>query len=295
VSPGPTLESLYRQALARLAAAGCAEPEADARMLLSEAAGEPRLSLALHGDRAAPHDAAARLEAMIARRVAGEPVGRIIGRRAFWTLDVHLSAETLEPRPDSEALIEAALEALGPRRAEPLTILDLGVGSGCLLLSLMSECPASVGVGVDVSEGALRTARANARAAGLSDRCRWIAGDWDAALRLRADIILSNPPYIASGDIAMLARDVRLHDPHRALDGGADGLDAYRRLAGAIPRLLAQDGWAVIELGAGQRDDVTALFSAQGLAAAGCRHDLAGIPRALVLRHRNAMAGQPGT
>ncbi|MGL4728172.1 MAG: peptide chain release factor N(5)-glutamine methyltransferase, partial [Bosea sp. (in: a-proteobacteria)] len=223
-------------------------------------------------------------ETMLARRIAGEPVGRIIGHRDFWGISFQLSPDTLEPRPDSETLIEAALEALGPRKNAPLTILDLGTGTGCLLIALMSECASARGIGVDVSIGALRTARANAEAAGVGKRCHWIASDWDAALSVKADVILSNPPYIASSEVAGLAPAVRVHDPMRALDGGADGLVAYRRLGQALPHLLADEGLAVIELGIGQEAPVSDLSEAQGLTVVSCRKDLGGVPRALMLR-----------
>jgi release factor glutamine methyltransferase len=293
VSAAPTIEQLYRAGLARLQQAGCNEAGSgeagiDTRLLLAEAVGEPRLSLSWHGERPVSPDAAQRFEAWLVRRMAGEPVGRIIGHREFWGLSFKLSPDTLEPRPDSETLIEAALEALGPRREQPLTILDLGIGTGCLLIALMSECPQARGIGVDVSEAALRTARANAHAAALAARCHWIASDWDAAINLSADIILSNPPYIASGEIAGLARAVRAHDPMRALDGGADGLAAYRRLGNALPRLLAPEGTAIIELGIDQQASVSALFESQGLTTVSCRKDLGGLPRALVLRHDTA-------
>jgi release factor glutamine methyltransferase len=283
VNRAPTVESLWRSAQAQLQAAGAPEPEADARLLLAEAMGEPRLSRGLHGERPVSQEAQARFGAMLARRFAGEPVGRILGHREFWGLRFRLEPETLEPRPDSETLIEAALEALGPRRNVPLTILDLGTGTGCLLVALMSECPQATGIGVDRSEGALRAARENARAAGVAGRCGWIASDWDAALDCRADLVISNPPYIATGDIAGLGESVRGHDPALALDGGADGLDAYRRIADSLPRMLAAGGIAVLELGAGQRAAVASLCAESGLRFIACQSDLGGIERALVV------------
>jgi release factor glutamine methyltransferase len=283
VTGAATVESLWRSARASLYAAVASEPEADTRLLLAEAMEEPRLSLVLHGDRPVPQEAQVRFEAMLARRIAGEPVGRILGYREFWGLRFRLAPETLEPRPDSETLIEAALEALGPRRNEALTIVDLGTGTGCLLVALLSECPKASGFGVDRSEGALRAARENAEAAGLGDRCSWIASDWDTALNFQADVVISNPPYITTGDITGLEEGVRSHDPALALDGGADGLDAYRRIAAALPRLLAAQGLAILELGVGQRAPVTALCVESGLRIVACRSDLGGIERALVV------------
>jgi release factor glutamine methyltransferase len=283
VSPAPTVEELWRSARTKLAAAGATEADADTRLLLAEAMGEPRLSLGLHGERPVPHKAQTRFEVMLARRMGGEPVARILGYRDFWGLRFQLAPETLEPRPDSETLIEAALEALGPRRHEALTLLDLGTGTGCLLIALLSECPRAIGLGIDRSEGALRAARANAEAAGVSERCRWVASDWADALRLGVDLAISNPPYIATGEIAGLEEGVRSHDPALALDGGADGLKDYRRIATALPPLLKPDGIAILELGKGQRAAVSAICEENRLRVLGCRADLAGIERALVV------------
>jgi release factor glutamine methyltransferase len=283
VSRAPTVEALWRDGRAKLLAAGVPDAEAGARLLLAEAMAEPRLSPGLHGNRPVPQEAAARFGAMLARHISGEPVGRILGHREFWGLRFGLAPETLEPRPDSETLVEAALEALGPRRHEHLTIVDLGTGTGCLLVALMNECPKATGLGVDRSEGALRAARRNAEAAGVAGRCSWVASDWDAALDIRADIVISNPPYITTSDIAGLEAGVRAHDPALALDGGADGLDAYRRIAAALPRLLAPEGVAILELGAGQRAAVAALCAESRLKVIACRLDLGGIERALVV------------
>jgi release factor glutamine methyltransferase len=283
VKARPTVEALWRAGQARLRAARAPEPEADTRLLLAEAMGEPRLSLSLHGGHPVRREAEMRFEAMLARRLTGEPSGRILGYREFWGLRFGLAPETLEPRADSETLIEAALEALAPRRSEPLRFVDLGTGTGCLLVAMMSECVRASGLGVDRSENALRCARRNAEAAGVAGRCGWIASDWDAALDCRADLVISNPPYIATGDIPGLEEGVRHHDPALALDGGADGLEAYRRIAAALPRLIAPEGIAVLELGAGQRESVTGLCESAGLRIISCQRDLAGIERALVI------------
>lgn len=278
-----SLAAALRAATARLRTAGLPGADLDARLLLGHVLGEPRLSLALHGERPLALEQAVGFERLIARRLAGEPVARILGHREFWGIEFALSADTLVPRPDSETLVEAALDRLGDRSRAPFRIADLGTGSGCLLVALLAECPLATGLGTDLSPVALRAARANAEAAGVGARAVWLAANWAAPLAARFDLVLSNPPYIATADIAGLERDVREHDPARALDGGDDGLDAYRALAQALPRLLAPEGLAVVELGAGQRAEVERLMRAAGLAPAGCRRDLGGVERALLL------------
>ncbi len=257
-----------------LRVAGIDEPLFEARMLVAHLAGTP-LSAVHPGSTPVDPD---RIAPLLARRVAREPMALIVGRVGFWTLDLEVSADTLIPRPDSEAVVEAALAHPGRR------VLDLGTGTGCLLLSVLAERPGAWGVGIDISPGAAALARRNATANGLADRAAFLCGDWDAALAGRFDPVLSNPPYIATAAIAGLMPEVRDHEPARALDGGADGLDAYRRLVAALPRLLAPEGVAVLELGFGQAAAVTALAGAAGLARAGMRHDLGGVARALVLR-----------
>jgi release factor glutamine methyltransferase len=235
-------------------------------------------------DQRAPIDSAARekLDAYAARRLAGEPVWRILGEREFWGLPFRLSPATLEPRPDSETLVEAALAALPERRDDALSILDLGTGSGCLLIALLSEFRAARGVGVDLSEEACATARGNAVLNGVADRAAIRQGEWTRGLSQRFDLIVSNPPYIPTAEIATLSPAVREHDPLLALDGGDDGLACYRALAASLPDSLAPGGLAVLEIGAGQGPDVTALMDAAGLRFAGSRRDLGGHQRALL-------------
>ena len=252
----------------RLAAAGIAEPRRELRLLQIEAGGAR--SLADWPDR--PHPG---LEALANRRAAREPVSRIVGRREFWSRDFLLTAETFDPRPDSETVVEAALAAMPSYGS----VLDLGAGSGCLLAALLAERPGAWGLGIDRSPGACRTARRNLK--GL--RAFVAAGDWGAAVAGRFDLVVSNPPYIPSAEIAALMPEVRDHDPRLALDGGADGLDAYRAILGGLPRLLSPGGAAVLELGIGQADAVAALAEANGLPVRDIRADLAGIPRAMVL------------
>ncbi len=210
---------------------------------------------------------------------------RILGVKEFWSLKLAVSGATLVPRPETETVVEAALAAVAAQRprARALRIADLGTGSGAILLALLSELPEAFGVGTDLDPAALAVARGNARRIGLT-RAAYVACNMAAALRGPFDLIVSNPPYIASGDIATLPPEVRLFDPCRALDGGPDGLDGYRAIAAAVPALLAPDGALVVELGAGQAEPVAALFAAAGLAPAPPRADLYGVPRALVTR-----------
>jgi release factor glutamine methyltransferase len=225
------------------------------------------------------------LTAYARRRLSGEPVFRIIGEREFWGLPFRLSPGTLSPRPDSETLVSAALAHLP---ASPARILDLGTGSGCLLVAVLHERPKAWGVGVDRSFDAASTARFNADRNGVGERAAFIVGDWAAALRGRFDLVISNPPYIPSGDIAGLDPEVRHHDPLAALDGGEDGLEAYRRILAEAERLLAPGGTLCVEIGATQAAHVAALGEAAGLTAVETRHDLGGRER-VVSFTRNSM------
>lgn len=235
-------------------------------------------------DQRGPLDATARdsLSRYAARRLAGEPVWRILGEREFWGLPFRLAAATLEPRPDTETLVEAAVATLKHRRQEPLAILDLGTGTGCLLIALLSEFPRARGVGVDLSEEACATARGNAARNGVTERAVIRQGTWTQGLTERFDLVVSNPPYIATAEIATLSESVRDHDPHLALDGGADGLACYRELAALLPEALAPGGLAVLEVGAGQALDVVSIMTPAGLRHAGTRRDLGGHERALL-------------
>jgi len=225
----------------------------------------------------APEPAA--FAALVARRLNNEPVAYITGRRAFWTIELAVGPGVLIPRPDSETLIEAAIDHFGDR--SPATILDLGTGPGTLLLAALSEWPGARGLGVDASATALDYARGNAEALGLADRATFRLGDWAAGIGERFDLILANPPYVATGDA--LRADVRDHEPAAALFAGADGLDDYRRIVPTLSALIAPGGAAVLEISATQGDAVAALAAAQGLSTA-LRHDLAGRPRALIVR-----------
>ncbi|OYX11338.1 MAG: protein-(glutamine-N5) methyltransferase, release factor-specific [Rhizobiales bacterium 32-66-8] len=268
---------------ARLAAAGIDSPDLDARLLLAHVLGVSGAELVMHSDASVAPEGAAQAENVLARRLAGEPVARILGTREFWSLPFALSAGTLVPRPDTEAVVEEALARVSDRAA-PLRLLDLGIGSGAILAALLSELPAAFGVGVDRSGDAARTARDNLARLGLGCRSALLVGDWGTALRGGFDLIVSNPPYIPTADIAGLTTDVRDHDPLPALDGGADGLDAYRALIAAVPALLRAGGSAVFELGIGQEAAVTALARDAGLPVLRpARRDLGDVPRALTV------------
>ncbi len=242
-----------------------------------------------------PLDAAAseRLASFLERRLKGEPISRLAGRREFWSLDFALSPDALDPRPDSETVVEAALARIGDRRAG-VSILDLGTGTGCLLLALLAELPCAWGIGIDIVPGAAQLARRNAAAMGLESRAFFVAGRWAAALRATFDLVVSNPPYIASDAIAALAPEVALFDPRMALDGGADGLDAYRALAPDLGRHLAPGGFAAIEVGAGQADRAAAIFVRAGLDEVERRCDIASRERCLVLSRTKKTVGIRG-
>jgi release factor glutamine methyltransferase len=265
-----------REATDRLAPIS-ATPRLDAELLMAHALGVERDTLLLTR---LDHPAPAAFETLIQRRLAHEPVAYITGRRAFWTIELEVGPGVLIPRPDSETLIEAAVAHFG--RAGPKNILDLGTGPGTLLLAALAEWPQSHGHGRDVSAQALTIAERNAARLGLAPRATFSRGDWDEGLDGPFDLILCNPPYVET--TADLPPDVAEWEPHGALYAGPDGLDDYRRLAPMIPRLLAPQGLACIEIGHTQADTAAALFAAQGLTVS-LRNDLAGRPRCLLLRH----------
>jgi release factor glutamine methyltransferase len=236
---------------------------------------------ALLRDRDAVIDAAV-FDAFVAHRAAREPLALILGQWEFWSLPFTVSAHTLIPRPETETLIEAAL-LLFPRRACVERVLDLGTGAGPLLLAALSEFSMAYGIGVDVSPAAAALAAANARALGLADRAACLAGNWAHAINGRFNLVLCNPPYIPTAAIAALMPEVARFEPRSALDGGADGLAAYRRIFGDLARLVATNGAAVFEVGAGQAPLVSALAERAGFAVA-TRADLAGVERAVILR-----------
>jgi release factor glutamine methyltransferase len=260
--------------------------ELDARILVGATLGLDLAGVIAAASRLLTSDETARLEDFTRRRLAGEPVARILGRKEFWGLPLQLSVATLVPRPDTETVVELALEMLraAPHPDRLLRIADIGTGSGAILLALLSELPDAYGFGTDISVAALRTATTNAIYLGLDRRAAFVACDYAAALSGTFDLIVSNPPYVRSAEIAGLATEVRDYDPHRALDGGADGLNAYRALVPQAARLLAPGGALVVEAGHGQSGDILGLMTAAGLTLEPPKADLAGIRRAVAGR-----------
>jgi release factor glutamine methyltransferase len=273
-----------RQALAKgFRRAGIESAETDARLLVAHALGIDRAELIANGDRALNPDEMKAIDALGERRRKHEPVARIFGAKEFWSLRLQVTPAVLVPRPESETVVEATLAAImhDALQLEKLRILDIGTGSGALLLALLSELPNAAGVGTDISRAALDVAQANAECNDLAARCAFVACDIAAGVQGPFDFIVANPPYVAHGDIASLAPEVRDYDPALALDGGSDGLDGYRAIAANADRLLAPGGRLIVELGIGQESAVRALFTNAGLTVAAARDDLAGIPRAL--------------
>ena len=283
-----TIGAALGAASRRLEAAGVDEARRDAQVLLGHVLDAGREILIGYPERPLTTDQATAFDDLVARRARREPVAHIVGEREFWSLAFRVTADTLVPRPASETVVAAALDTVADRSA-PLTLLDLGTGSGCLLLTLLSELPCARGVGVDISPAALSVARVNADRLALSHRARFLCADWGTALTGRFDLIVANPPYVARDEA--LAPDIVDYEPGIALYGGADPLDAYRALAGDLRRLLAPGGSAALEIGQGQAATVAALLAREGLVEAARHTDLAGIERCLVLRHDGAFDG----
>ena len=272
-APRPSWQRLMAQAARRLAASGIGAPMRDARALMAAAAGIAPDRALLLAPEPAPPDQAARFAALIERRCAREPVSHLLGWRAFFGRRFHVGPEVLDPRPETEILVRAAL-------AHPFRhLLDLGTGSGCILLSLLAERPEAHGVGVDISQDALRIAARNARDLGLAQRARLRRGDWGAGLAERFDLIVSNPPYVSTAEMSALQPEVARHEPALALHGGEDGLDPLRAILKDAPRLLAPGGRLIVEIGPTQGADAVALFAAAGLRAVRLGQDLDGRDR----------------
>lgn len=275
-----------RQAAARRLAAGLgadATPALDARLLVAAVIGVAADRLVLVDDRPLTNDEIEAIDRAVARRLAGEPVARIIGTKEFWGLEFHLADATLVPRPDTEILVETALAWIDRqgRRDEPLRIIDIGTGSGAILIALLSALPNAIGLGIDLSEEAARAARDNAARLGFSARSQFAVGRW-AECCGPVDVIVSNPPYIASDVIRTLDREVRDHDPMLALDGGADGLDAYRAILGDLGRVMAPAGAAFLEIGFDQAEALRALADETRFDAS-VHRDLSGHDRVVAL------------
>jgi release factor glutamine methyltransferase len=284
---GQTVDAARRVLTARFKFGQLDSAGLDARLLVGAVLGLDLTGIIAAAERRLTSDEAERLEALVRRRLDGEPIARILGFREFWGLPLKLSAATLVPRPDTETVVELALEMLhqAPRPDHPPRIADIGTGSGAILLALLSELPDAIGVGTDISELALQTAYSNAVGLKLADRAGFVACDYAAALAGPLDLIVSNPPYIRTAEIAGLATEVHDYDPRAALDGGADGLDAYRALIPQAARLLAPGGVLAVEAGQGQSEDIQGLMAATGLMLpASVKADLAGIHRAVAGR-----------
>jgi release factor glutamine methyltransferase len=278
-----TVADCRRAWTAEFRARGIDSPELDARVLISHALGLDHAALAAGADRPLSTEQQSAVAALARRRLAHEPVARITGTREFWSLPLRVTDATLVPRPETEIVVTAALRALGDRgpRERPWRIADIGTGSGAIALALLSELPNAFAVGTDVSTAAVAVARDNARRLKVS-RAAYLVCDMASALRGPFDLIVSNPPYIASSDLDRLAPEVRLFDPRTALDGGSDGLFYYRNLATTVAPLLGRGGILVVELGKDQAEPVAAIFAAAGLAPMAPHPDLSGTPRALI-------------
>jgi release factor glutamine methyltransferase len=276
-----TLGSMLTEASRALSTAGGSEARHRARHLIGSALGIGASELLAHPDHQIGEREARLIRRLVIRALQCEPLSRALGRREFWGLEFGLSADTLDPRPDSEAVVEAVLQRV-PERDAALRLLDLGAGSGCLLLALLSELPKATGVAIDMAIGAATTARMNAAALGLASRAWFCVGDWGNALSARFAVVVFNPPYITRSRLAELPRAVRGYDPRRALDGGVDGLEPFRAIGADLPGLLTPDGIFAAEVGIGQVDAVCAILSNAGLAIYGVEHDFAGVARCVV-------------
>ena len=281
-----TVVEARRALTSDLKSSGITSAELDARLLVGDALGLDFAGMITAASRRLNPEEARRLEQFMQRRLAGEPVARILGVKEFWGLPLQLSPATLVPRPDTETVVEFALEIWRHEcGGQPRRILDVGTGSGAILLALLSEWPEATGVGTDIDPMALQTASRNASRLGFASRATFIVCNYTAALSGLFDLIVSNPPYIRSADIVGLDREVRNFDPRSALDGGADGLAAYREIIPESARLLAPGGTLIVEAGCGQSGPISQLMASSGLTSVGPpKADLAGIPRAVAGR-----------
>ncbi|MEQ1706931.1 MAG: peptide chain release factor N(5)-glutamine methyltransferase [Terricaulis sp.] len=272
-----TLVSLWTEVRQRLERAGIESPVADSRLLVEAGAGVTRLDIITDPRRQMSADQIAAVAALARRREKREPLAQILGRAHFWTFELAVNSSVLIPRPETELLVETALDALAP--GAPTRVLDLGIGSGAILLAILSERPLASGVGIDVSEDALVVVQANATMLGLEQRVLLRRGDWGREQEGGFDVVVSNPPYIVTQDLAGLQPEVARFEPHLALDGGADGLSAYRAILADLPRLLNPGGTFAFEVGQGQADEVRVLAERAGLATETPKLDLSGIAR----------------
>jgi len=278
-----TIAATLASAVASLRAAGVEQPRLDARLLLQQASGLSREAILAEPKTALTADALGAFSRLLARRCRREPVSHLLGQREFWSLQFKVSHAVLDPRPDSETLV-AAMLSQAPDRSAELTLLDLGTGSGCLLLALLSELPNARGVGVDLSPAAIGVAQANAIDLGLDRRAAFVVGDWAAMMAGPFDWVICNPPYVVDGDIVGLRSEVHRFEPRLALAGGADGLDAYRRILPDVKRIIGTDGVLGLEVGQGQMTAVRTLLRHCGMGDHRVHSDLSGIERCVLAR-----------
>ena len=281
-----TLHAAFAGAAGTLRQAGIETPELDARLLLCHAAELTHEAYIARSRERLRAETAVALAEALARRIAREPVSRITGTREFYGREFSVGPETLDPRPDTETLIEAALALAEERggRSRPLSLLDLGTGTGCVLVTLLAELPGAHGLGTDFSEVALGLAAENAARLGVGERADFLAADWLETIDGRFDLVLSNPPYLSTAEIETLAEEVRRYDPRRALAGGMDGLDAYRRIAARAASVMAEDARLLLEIGPTQVEAVAEILGRAGLAVDAVKQDLASRPRVMVAR-----------
>ena len=282
-----TLDEMMAHLRNHFMVAGVEDPMAEARILVGGIMGLTRTDFITKGADHIPLEQEIAINAASGRRVRGEPVYRILGRRGFYGLELKISADTLDPRPDTEVLVDLVLELVKDRQDAPLDILDLGIGTGAICLALLSQLPNAMGTGTDLAQGALDTAAENATLNGLAGRFTTVRSDWFADLSGRYDVIVSNPPYISSDIVPTLDREVREFDPLPALDGGADGLDAYRAIADDAGRFLKPRGIVAVETGFDQKQTVREIFEAAGFEQISAMKDLAGNDRAQAFKTKN--------
>lgn len=282
---GQILAAYLQKLRSRLEAAGVENPGLDARLLVQHVLGFSPEDMISARDLTLSESQIQEIDSLIGRRIAREPVSRILGAREFWGMTFFLSKETLDPRPDSETLIETAAEILGDRKNETLRFLDLGTGTGCLLLSLLSEFPAATGTGIDISRDAAYTAEKNAKNLGFENRAEFLSASWnDFPQEKKYDLVVSNPPYIPDDEVSRLAPEVSRFDPHCALAGGSDGLDCYRRIAVLAPGFLVSGGGLILETGWNQAGDVSEILRLAGFRDMQIRKDLSGHNRCVFAR-----------
>jgi release factor glutamine methyltransferase len=278
-----TVGTALEAAVRRLYAAGIDSARLDARLLLGDVLQLESAELVAHPERPLAAPESERFRDLVERRCRHQPVSQLLARREFWGLTFRVTPDTLIPRPETETVVQAALAGIADR-GQALRILDLGTGTGCLLLALLHELPQATGLAIDRSPGALAVARANAEALGLAERAEFRLGNWTEGVTESFDLIVSNPPYITTPEMEQLAPEVARHEPHLALHGGRDGLDCYRAIASGLEGRLRPAGRLLLEIGAAQSDSVIAVFAAAGFTCAARHNDLAGLPRCLVLQ-----------